>query len=79
MKYERGIAAPPDMNKRQEDEFGFGSNFFGLTPPPSVNGDAPVQGGFGDFTFLFSRQGAGTVKNEVKSVWPKTMSSSRRV
>jgi hypothetical protein len=37
MKYERGRATPPDMNKRQDDEFGFGPNLFGLTPPcPSV-------------------------------------------
>ena len=41
MKYERGVAAPPDMNKRQDNEFGFGPNLFGSTPPPSVSGDAP--------------------------------------
>ena len=40
MKCERGIAAPPDTHKRQDDEFGFGPNLFGLTPPPSVGGDA---------------------------------------
>jgi hypothetical protein len=40
MKYERGIAAPPDMNKRQDDKFGFGPNLFGSTPPPSVGGRA---------------------------------------
>ena len=30
-----------------------------------------LEGGFGDFYFLFSRQGAGKVKIEVKSVRPK--------
>jgi hypothetical protein len=76
MKYERGIAAPPDMNKRQDNEFGFGPNLFGSTPPPSVGGDAPsFPSGVWHcclklrITFLFSRRGAGTV--EGKSVRTK--------
>ena len=52
MKYERGIAAPPDMNKRQDDKFGFGPNLFGSAPPPSVGGDAP--GWVWGFLLLYS-------------------------
>ena len=41
MKYERGgKATPPDMNMRQDNEFGFGPILFGLTPPTM---DGPVE------------------------------------
>ena len=71
-----GKATPPDMNMRQNDEFGFGPILFGSTPPPSVGGDAP--GWVWGFLLFYSLDDgrAGRIR-EIDLA--ETMSSSSRV
>jgi hypothetical protein len=55
MKYGRGGSwSLPLWDMKCDDAFGFGPILVGTTPPPSVGGDAPSQGGFGDFSIFYS-------------------------